>query len=310
MRSLQVLLYSFVLTGLLTQPVAAQNRYSSWSDPDGKNNPAASEISKLIEEMNALVDEAAKARAANPLFLQDLKDVLRKYSNKAANAPVSRRLLFDDFGDGDYTRTPTWTVRSGQYRVEKGWGLRSVAVAATGQQQQPSAEKDPAAALLGALLQGALGGKSQTSRTTTAPAATPAAVIHTAANISNAFDVALEFSSWKTTGKFSLGPYQGSLPRAGYRLVYQPGQPMELVRIGSRGTFVLNRTTRPVSLEDKKVHKLLWTRDTSGRMQITLDGQLLIDVPDQNFRDAFQGMVIINQGTDVIVKSVTLNSPG
>jgi len=299
-----------LFSALLASPVMAQSRYTTWSDPDStKTAPAATssgaEINALIKELNALVDEATKARAANPLFLQDLKALAQKYS-----APTLRRVISDNFSDGNFTHAPRWTVSSGDYRVEKSWGLRSVATANT-RQDSGQTSQDPAAALLGALLQGALKGQNQTGGQTTAGVAGPsAASIYTSASINNAFDLTMEISSWKNTGEFSVGPWQGQPQRAGYHLTYRPGKTLSLLRVNSRGRAVIEASTRPVRLEDKKVHTLRWTRDASGRMQVTLDKNTLIDVSDRSFSDPFDGIVIINKGTDVIVKSINVDVAG
>jgi len=304
------LILPLLISALLATPVMAQSRYTTWSDPDStKAAPASSsaEISELVRELNTLVDEATKARAASPLFLQDLKALAQKYS-----APSLRRVLSDNFSDGNFTHAPRWTVSSGDYRVEKGWGLRSVATANTRQNSgQTSKGQDPAAALLGALLQGALTGKTQTGgQTATGVSGPSAASIYTSASINNAFDLTMEISSWKNTGEFSIGPWQGQPQRAGYHLTYRPGKTLSLLRINSRGRAIIDASARPVRLEDKQVHTLRWTRDTAGRMQVMLDKNTLIDVVDHSFRDPFGGLVIINQGSDVIVKSVAVDVSG
>ena len=92
-----IVLLSFLL--LLSVSAFAQTKYSEWSDPDGKND------GKLIERLNELIDQAEKARAADPAFLRDLRDLARGYSAQpqATTQPVSRTVLSDDFGDGDFT---------------------------------------------------------------------------------------------------------------------------------------------------------------------------------------------------------------
>ena len=309
-------LLPFLIASLLASPALAQSRYTSWSDPDAKKTvsaPTNVNMDKLIDELNALVDEATKARAANPVFLQDLKALAKKYDPRFSN-PWPRRVISEDFKDGNFSHNPAWAISNGEYRIEKGWGLRSVAVAATTQQNsgsQTSANQDPAAALLGALLKSALGGKSQSGSQGTATPPKPAAsVIHTAANIANAFNLTMEISSWKAAGHFSIGPYQGRNQQAGYRLTYSAGQPLSLARISSRGTSVIMNSARPVKLEDKKVHTLRWTRDAGGQMQILIDDQPLIDVSATSFRDPFSGIIVINKGSDVIVKTLTLDDAG
>jgi hypothetical protein len=312
-------LVPFLMLLVVTQPaqiVQAQSRYGSWNDPDAvKTNPpdikSKADISKMVDELDALVDEATKARAANPVFLQDLRALAKKYADIYRTA-WPRRVLSEDFQDGNFSYDPVWTVKSGEYRIEKGWGLRSVAVAATAQQntrQQSTQSNDPAAALLEALLQSALGGKTQSRQqpTNTAPKPT-ASVIYTAANIGNTFDLTTTISSWRSAGQFSLGPYQGSQQQAGYRLAYKPGQPLALLRVTRRGATIIDTSARPINLEDKKVHTLRWTRDAQGRMQILLDNQAIIDAADRSFRDPFSGLVIRNTGSDVIVKTIQVNN--
>ena len=309
-------LVPFLMLLIITQPALAKSRYGSWNDPDAvkANTPdikSKADISKLVDELDALIDEASRARAANPVFLQDLRALAKKYGD-IYRTPWPRRVFSEDFQDGNFSYDPVWTVKSGEYRIEKGWGLRSVAVAAATRQntrQQSNESDDPAAALLGALLQSALGGKTQNRQQPTKTAPKPAAsVIYTTANIGNAFDLTTTISSWRSAGRFSLGPYQGGRQRMGYRLAYTPGKPMELLRLTCRGASIVDTSSRPINLEDKKIHTLRWTRDAQGHMQILLDNQAIIDTPDRSFQDPFTGLVIRNNGSDVIVKTVQVNN--
>ena len=165
--------------------------------------------------------------------------------------------------------------------------------------------------MLGALLQSALGGKTQGGSQAAKPVATPkAAVIYTSAQIGNAFDVTVHFSSWNNSGQFSFGPYQDTRQQTGYRVAYAPGEKLELLRVSRRGSSVIQRSARAVRLEDKNIHKLRWVRHTNGSMKIRLDGEFLIDSQNQSFRDPFKGLVIRNDRSDVIVKSVTVDELG
>ena len=83
----------------------AQNkpRYGPWkSDQD--------QVQTLSEELRRLVDEAARARAADPRFLDDLRALADKYGN-----PRPHLLVQEDFTDRDFTANPAWTVASGQF---------------------------------------------------------------------------------------------------------------------------------------------------------------------------------------------------
>ena len=286
------------LTCLIALPASAQTSYTKWSPPGSENDNG--EVQSFVDRLNKLVDEAEKAKAADPRFLRDLRDLANGF-----NRPWQSPVLSDSFTDGDFTRSPVWVVRSGKYRIEQNWGLRSEGQTGTQQQQsnQKVDGKDAAVAILGALLGAASG--QQTQNGTSATTTSGPAVITTSAAISNAFALTLEFSSWKAQGQFAIGPYQGENPDNGYRLVYSPGQPLELQRLSARrGTAVIERSQNAITIEDQKTHRLEWTRQTSGQMQVMLDGKEVLKVTDVAFRDAFRGLAVSNADSDVIVHSV------
>jgi len=232
--------------------------------------------------------------------------------NPAAARPWTERLLFDDFADGELTRNPTWTVVSGEYWVEQGYGLRSKAVAGSAAAAEPSngkvSKEQIALSILGAVLQGTNKNKTNadTAPATLAVKAEPA-LLSARARISNAFALTTNFSSWQGDGSFAYAVTQGTTS-SGYRLVYTPKQTarsasLSLVRVTSRGEGTID--TRSIdSLEDKKNHSLEWTRAKDGQMTVNLDGKKVISARDASFRDPFDAVAIVNDGADVIVKSV------
>ena len=151
MRFLIVLTLLFAMIS----PVRAQTKYSTWSKPN--RGPGPGTTRDMIKRLDKLIDAAEKARAADPAFLRDLRDLARSY-DAAASLPANRTVLSDDFADGDFTANPVWTVSTGRYWVERGWGLRSaISVVDPNQQQQQQPSKkdrnrDAAIALLGAML--------------------------------------------------------------------------------------------------------------------------------------------------------------
>ncbi|HEY9078657.1 hypothetical protein [Magnetovibrio sp.] len=286
---------------------AQGTRYESWSPPgttSTQTTPASTE--NLLKDLKVLVDDAEKARAADRMFLRDLRDLMARYQR-----PWTQRLVFDDFIDGDVTRNPTWTTVSGEFWVEQGYGLRSKSVAgapASGEANGGKISKEQLAiSILGAVLQG-----TNKNTTNTAPAAAPAveakpAVLSTRARISNSFALSSSFSSWKGEGNFAYAVTQGT-GSAGYRLVYNPkqtarGASLELVRVTSRGEGTIDSASIN-TLEDQKNHSLEWTRATDGQMIVSLDGKAILNARDASFRDPFDAVAIINAGADVIVKSV------
>ncbi|WP_419799980.1 hypothetical protein [Terasakiella sp.] len=100
---------------------ASEPRYSSWSDPNKEVSQQSDALKNMIQELNNLVKEAEQARAADPRFLQDLKNLTNRYGQTT----VPRVTLQDDFADGNFTESPVWQVVSGKYWIEKGYGLRS-----------------------------------------------------------------------------------------------------------------------------------------------------------------------------------------
>jgi len=278
----------------------AQSRYDTWTPP-GTTSTSAS-ANRLLNDLKALVDDAERDRAANPVFLKDLRDLMARYKQSG-----TQRILFDDFADGDFTRNPTWTVISGEYWIEQGYGLRSKLTAdqaATSSTVQSSKEQ-LALSILGAVLQGANKNKTNTPPSTVTK--TEPAVLSARTRLSNAFVLASQFSSWAGEGDFAFAITQGT-GGAGYRVVYTPKQTarsakLELVRVTKRGEGVIDSASI-TGLEDKKNHALNWVRAKDGSMTVTVDNKQILRARDTTFRDPFDAVALVNAGTDVIVKSV------
>lgn len=252
---------------------AAETRYGTWAPPGSSQGTTSSASAQnLLNDLKALVDEAEKARAADRLFLKDLRDLMARYER-----PWTERILFDDFHDGEFKTNPAWSVSSGEFWVEQGYGLRSKAVAgaATSSSNDGNMSKEQLAiSILGAVLQGA--NKNGGTTTTTAPAKAEPAVLRARTRISNAFAIASDFSSWKDEGSYAFAVSQGD-KGAGYRVIYSPkqaarGATMELVRVTSRGQGTIDKVSLN-TLEDQKPHSLDWTRAKDGSMTVSIDGK-------------------------------------
>ncbi|WNJ99242.1 hypothetical protein L2D14_15395 [Thalassospiraceae bacterium LMO-JJ14] len=272
---------------------AQNNRYSTWSDPSGTNSGDGS-VPAFIEKLNKLIDEAEKAKAADPVFLQDLRNLAQ-----GAVTPWNTVLLDDSFTDGNFTANPVWEVLSGAYFIETGWGLRNRLITAQQTQQSSSGGgEDLAKVLLGQILKRATGTQSGNTGPTQN-------VIVTRAAISNAFALELEMSSWQAESHFEVGVFQGANAAIGYRLLYVSGKGLQLHRVGSSGSSVI-ATSDPATLEDKKFHKISWTRGTDGAMHVSLDDKEMIVTSDRAFSDPFDGVRISDSGGDFIIKRVAL----
>lgn len=286
----------FVVFVICLAPLSlnAQNtRYSTWADPSGTTGGDDS-LPAFIEKLNKLIDEAEKAKAADPVFLRDLRNLAR-----GAVTPWNTVLLDDSFTDGNFTANPVWEVLSGEYFIETGWGLRNRLITAQQTQQSSSGGgEDLAKVLLGQILKRATGTQSGNAGPTQN-------VIVTRTAISNAFALELEMSSWLAESHFEAGVFQGANADIGYRLLYVGGKGLQLHRVGSSGSSVI-ATSDPVTLEDKAFHKISWTRGTDGAMHVSLDGKEMISTTDRAFSDPFDGVRISDSGGDFIVKRIAL----
>ena len=305
--------HSFIIAAIVVglavvqaPPMATAQTYSTWENPDASTSSpeaqAASDarLKAVIDRLNELIDQAEKDRAADPAFLRDLRDLANGYDR-----PWSKQVLFDDFSDGDFTQNPVWTVGTGRYWIEQGWGLRN-ALDETKATSTDNTSKDAAAAIFGQILNQALGGGSSSSSASSGAQPTS---IFSDVPITNAFSIEVDLSSWVVgKGEFVVGPYQGSDRGSGYRLSDTVGEGLAL-RIKSRsGARTIAIEPGPYVLEDKKVHAIQWTRTTDGTMRVDLDGKTVLETRDVSFRDPFTGLGMATRGGDFIVKRVSVHA--
>jgi hypothetical protein len=278
---------------VLSLPAAAhQQKYASWIDPGA---PKVNEqLQEFIGRLKGLIDEAESSRAANPRFLRDLRNLA-----EGVDRPWRKNVLFDDFSDGDYTAAPVWAVTGGRFEIVHDWGLRSIVQAAPARKNLSG--EQAAFVFLGQILEKSLRKKE------TAGKPGGDAAIHVPAAISNAFAIKVELSSWKPDGLFEFGPYLGEADGAGYSLSYRPGRPLELLSVSGRGgARVIDRGLAPLTLEDKRAHFIEWTRHADGRMAVSVDATEVLTTQDRGFAGAFDGFRLVNQGSDFIVRSVSI----
>lgn len=281
---------------LIASPVALEaqdTRYSTWSDPQASAAADTNaEMQGFIARLNTLIDEAEKAKAADPVFLKDLRALA-----SGAAQPWNTVALDDAFNDGNFTANPVWQVLAGAYFIETGWGLRNKLIQAQPAQSSASGGDDLAKALLGQILKRATG--QPNTATTVAEN-----LIVSRAKITNAFQLDFEVSSWVAESHLEVGLFQGEQAATGYRLLYISGKGLQLIRIGSSGSSVL-ATSAPLTLEDKKSHPVIWTRSGEGVMRVSVDGAEIMTATDRAFSDPFDGVRISDRGGDFIIKRIT-----
>ena len=280
-----------VLIGLLAalllggSPVgAADSRYSPWQPP-----AQAGGMPDLLKNLRSLIDEAERSKAADPHFLDDLRELADTYDN-----PWPVRLVYDDFRDGDFTSNPPWTVSAGIWRVDsKGRfpGLRSTVYGPDTANAGPGGFGN----YVGRPRQGGWSDDEY-------------AAIYLPIAIPNSFAIRLDVAARDEGGRFDFGPYLGR-GNAAYRLSYQPdvASGLTLTRVTSQGERVLGGSSGRVNLGDGKSHVIDWKRDRGGNMTVTLDGRPTITAADPMIRKPFDGFLMVNGGGTYWIRSVAIN---
>jgi hypothetical protein len=129
------------------------------------------------------------------------------------------------------------------------------------------------------------------------------AAIHNGTDVPNAFSVDIAVTS-QGDGRFDFGPYQGS-GDSGYRLAFTPG--------ASPSVQLLKAVDGQVSEIESwrgdlgRSVEFRWTRDERGEMTVRANGDTLFQVSDRSFRDAFQGFLMLNGGGDFTVERVAVS---
>ncbi|MDG4866587.1 SEL1-like repeat protein [Guyparkeria sp. 1SP6A2] len=263
-------------------------------------------IHQYQDDMGIARDGRASTALLKRLYQTEKEEVAAPAEPQPDNS--SRIVLQDNFSDGDYRRNPPWTVLSGDFEVDQN-GLRSSVASqgATGRESRGLNSDRPeeiGLAVLGMILEQRSNGRQAEQTTPVEPAQ-----IFVNAPVDNAFKVELDLASRQQPGRLELGLFQGNRPNGtGYRLVYSAGAApgLRLIRRISGSTETVARYDARLDLEDGRFHRIVWTRDESGQMQVGVDGRRLLRVQDNGLRDPFQGFVLVNQGGDYSLRRIML----
>lgn len=266
-------------------------------------------LETLLDELDALIDKGEAQNLADPWFLQDLRALAERYGQ---TWPVV--LLDHRFDSKDALPKAPWTVSQGEMKMDWSRGLRSrVEAAAAAQAEEPKSDKEVAAAIIGGILNQALGGQQQQGGQTAKADPSVPALARAAVPISNAFQIQAEISAralpGAEEGALELGVYQSG--DAGYRLALVPtaagGAKVTLLAVSSRGTSrVIETAAYAQTITDDKPLTVTLSRKPDGMMAVALGGQALFAARDQSFRDPFAGILIANRGGDYAVKWMTV----
>lgn len=282
------------------QRIAAQRalnqRGYNAGPPDGVLNPVTRTAIRTFQADNELQPTGElTAQTLETLGIAAVADPPPVAAGPAVPAdPTYRVRLQDDFADGDYTTNPTWRIASGTFEVRNG-GLTSVMAA-------PSTRpEDVGRQLLGSVLQSQLG--------VAIPGQANAAVAYVPTRISESFRITAELSgTTQTNSQVSIGPYLGPNLGHGYRLSYRANQPrpLQLLVVDQGGTSVIGSAA--FNLDSGGPHRLTWQRNPDGRMTVTRDSEMVIDVIDRTVTGGFDGFSLVNAGGEWTLHEVMVEN--
>ncbi|MEQ9639826.1 MAG: hypothetical protein RIM84_07350 [Alphaproteobacteria bacterium] len=303
-------------SSLLIPAAEAQSRYQRWNQSERE----AQHLGQVLDELDRLVNQAERAKAADPRFLQDLRGLSQKYraqlqtggggggtSTPAANGPY----VNDNFGDGDFAYNPSWQVISGNFQVLSDRKLISAVVLK--EDDRKAAERDAggnsrAGDVIGILSQILLGNQGSASQNQPAMQASQEnAEIRTQASIPNAFTLDVDVSSRTTQGAIEIAISQGNTVRPGYGLLYRTSQGLLLIRRGATRNETIAQVDIRGSLFDGLEHNIIWARDRTGGMYVEIDGMRVLRATDTVLQDPFDGLSIVNRGGVHLVHKVKVD---
>ncbi len=288
MKSSRLCVVAAVLALGLAGPSLAQEEEESEYQPWGGGQQITQEnAAQLIAKLRALIKKAEAAQAADPKFLADLTALVDQYSAPGGKGQV---FLSDNFKDGNFTVNPAWKVSAGQWGVDAG-GANVGLVSKIRQGQNVDA-------LLGAIL------GVQTQPTGQQEYAS----IYTPVKFTNAFVIKVKLTSKDFYGGLNIVPFQGASGQNAYRLVYQPNNAtgLALQRVSGGKTAQIAAFNGAVRLEDGRAHDLVWSRDSAGRMVVTVDGQAVLKATDTKVAGNMEGLLLINVGGSYWIREVTI----
>ncbi len=265
-------------------------------------------MTELLKNLRALVDKAERDKAANPLFLKDLRTLADQYGGAIAGWPV--KLLYDDFQDGQYTSNPAWTVTAGQWQVSNvgsSPALFSQVQLPNANGQNSNKAADVLLSVLGAVVNQQ---NDQNQSNQNQQGQTPRATILTPVAITDQFSIKLVMiSGGERVGQFNFEPFAGKRTDSSYQITYAPGAARGLVlsRITDRSVQTLASSSGSVDLEDGKSHVIEWNRGPGGKMTVNLDGKLVLQATDTTAHKPFKGFVMLNTGGAYGIRSVAIN---
>ena len=282
--------FCFVLNAPLPIQAEEGSQYGQWQSSDDR-------LENMINDLNQIIEEGTKSRAAHPGFLQDLNRIIDQYR-------IPKKLIFfaDNFADNNFTENPTWIVKKGIFSIDSSGSLyTSIATRrpVAEKETEPESEGDRNLRILfGVLNELAKDGNGQQGQDGNVETQ---AVISSAAVIPNSFNLKFSFKSNDDWGSTSIGVIEGDDPQSGYHLIYQASpeenRPMQLIKYRYGKQYIIDEVHESSpNLDDGADHTVHLIRSPNGDMVVTIDNIEVIRTSDFSYRGDFAGVMIINNG--------------
>jgi hypothetical protein len=275
---------------IIVLPVHAEeeSRYGEWQRSDDQ-------LKNMINDLDEVIKEGTRSRAAHPGFLHDLNRIIDQY-----RMPVRTILFADDFADNDFTENPSWTVRNGAFSIDSFVALYSSIPA-----RKPPAEKETEPESEGdrnlRILLGVLNEITKDGNEQQGQGGQTEATIISAATIPNNFTLQYSFKSNSNWGSTGIGVIVGEDPHSGYHLVYRPSpgedRPLQLIKYRYGNSYVIDEVfENSPDLDDGLEHIVKLDRSANGDMVVTIDNEEVMRTADFSNRGDFSGVAIVNNG--------------
>ena len=282
--------FCFIFNIPLLVQAEDKSKYGQWQSSDAR-------LENMINDLDQIIEEGTRSRAAHPGFLQEINRVIDQYRSP-------KKLIFfaDDFTDNNFSENPTWTVKKGSFSIDSYGGLySSVAI------RKPVAEKgtEPESdgdrnlrILLGVLNELT---KDEKELQEQVEDIETQAMISSAAAIANSFILDFTFRSNANWGSSSIGVILGDDPQSGYHLVYQASpsenRPMQLIKYRYGKPYIIDEVhEKSPDLDDGEDHTVRLIRSPNGDMIVLIDNIEVMRTSDFSYRDDFTDVMIINNG--------------
>jgi hypothetical protein len=284
------LAFCFVFNTTLPVRAEDENKYGQWQSSDDN-------LENMINELDIIIDEGTRSRAAHPGFLQDINRIIDQYR-------IPKKLIFfaDDFADNNFSENPTWTVGKGTFSIDSYGSIHSSIASnepISEKETEPESDSDRNLRILFGVINELT--KDKNERQEQDGNIETQAMITSVAPIANSFTLEYTFRSDANWGSTSIGVIQGDNPLSGYHLVYQAspaeGRPMKLIRYRYGKEYVIDEVhENSPNLDDGAEHTAQLIRSPNGDMVVTIDNIEVMRTADLSYQDDFTGVMIVNNG--------------